>query len=334
MLRSTILPLILTAGLTAQQTTTAHAQDSLRGISGNSVPFGCLTTGLFAEGRSQIQIPVTLMPGPGAKLVGIAVQSTSNGGNGTLTYPLLRITVARNSASLSPTFANNLPSPQVVLNATNKTIAWVANAWTPILFTTPYVHDNQSALVIDIQKIVTPSTDLTSRTVQNANRTDLPRMINALGGPGSGAWNAATATVTTNFALTMRLLWESSGARPLPTLKLRSESTTQSGRQFPIGGTIEHTIEASPGSQVADFIGASTNPRATPGLFLSGRFWLVDFFGFGSGVVSATGTRSMTIPIPNQSSLIGSYLAFQSLVFDTPAAPWPLTNAVDCIINN
>src|SRR5688572_15823817 len=157
-----LLVLLLLSDLCAQQiTTTSYVQSSLGGPSGNSIPFGCSATGLFAQSRTQILIPAQYLPGPNATLTGIAVHSqTATGGNGTLTYPILTVTVSpTTAANLSPTFANNLISPSIVLQVANLQVQWVANSWTWILFSVPYVHDGRSGLVIEIQKVVNPTLD-------------------------------------------------------------------------------------------------------------------------------------------------------------------------------
>jgi hypothetical protein len=131
----------------------------------------------------------------------------------------------------------------------------------------------------------------------------------------------------------MRLLWEGAGRPIVPTLKLRSDDTTGSGNQFPRGGAIEHIVQASPGVPVVDLVGTGVNLRVTVSPLLAGRIWLRDLFTFGQGIVPASGTRTTTIPIPNQASVVGVHLAFQTLAFEAGGPKWPMTNVADCIIN-
>jgi hypothetical protein len=329
--------LLFLSALTAQQlATTTYVQGSFGGPYGNAVPFGCLTNGLFVEGRSQILIPAPLLPGPNAKLTGIGVHSqTTTGGSGTLTYPLLKITAARGSATgLSPTFASNLVSPVVVLNATNLPIQWVANSWTVIPFSTPYVHDGRSDLVIEIQKIVVPTLDLASRTIQNAGRTDLPRMINALGGAASGAHSAATATVTTNYAPSLQLRWTSASPPGVATLKVRSDAASTWANQFALGRSVDITVQGAPGAPVFHLIAPGIHIRTTTSPLLDGRLWLEGWLTWSQGILPASGETTITLPIPQNSALVGVYLAHQSIVAATPAPPWKVTNAADYYIRS
>jgi hypothetical protein len=338
MLRTTIAILAAAAGgLSAQATNaTAHVQETLLGYLGNSVPFGCTTTGLFVEARSQILIPAPYLPGPGARLTGIAVQSlTAAGGSGSLSYPFLGISVSplRASAALRPTFADNLPTPAVLLNASNLSIAWTAGAWTTIPFGATYTHDGASDLVIDIQKIVSPSLDLSSRTTQNSGRTDLPPMINAFGPSGSNAHRAAVATVTTNHAPSLLLLWSAGPGPEVPTLRLLGDPATNFARPFALGRDLVHTVEATPGAAVVHLAAPGLSRRVFAMPPFIGRGFLSDPFAIGTAIVPAGGEVSMRFTIPNQPALVGVYLAFQSLAADSAAGPWRFTNVADLFVN-
>jgi len=337
MLRPLLAPLLLGAALAAQQpNTTAYPQTALGGPYGNSVPFGCSTSGLFVEGRSQILIRAPYLPSPNAMLTGIAVHSqTASAGSGTLVYPLLRITISRSTAAvLSPTFDSNLTTPVIVLNEVNLPIHWVANAWTMIPFSTPYLHDGGSGLVIEIQKIVSPTLDVSSRTIQNSGRADLPRMINATGGAGSNARTATTATVTTNYPLAMQLRWTMANQQPVPTLKLRSDAASNFGNQFAIGRSIDHTVQAAPGVPVVHFVAPVLEATRLPSPLFVGRVWMSNQFPLSQGIVPASGETTLTIAIPNDAALVGAYLVFQSILVDAPAPPWRVTNAADCSIRS
>lgn len=196
MLRSLFATTLLLLPLTAQNSVSSYVQDTVTGAAGNAVPLGCGPTGLFVAGRSQILIPAAYLGCPNAIPGGLAaVGQNSVAASTSIRYASLRITLSRTTAStLSATFANSAPLPQVVRNATNLTVYYVAGVWTPIQFTTGYLHDGTSNLVIRIQKVVSPVGDATMKTIANAGRTDLPRMINALGGAGSNAHTATTAT--------------------------------------------------------------------------------------------------------------------------------------------
>jgi hypothetical protein len=324
----------LASALSAQVQTTAYVQESTIGNNGNAAALGCNPTGLFAESRSQILIPAQYLPGPGAVLLGLgALGASSSGTNTTLTYASLRITISPTTAtSLSPTFASNLPAPQTLLNVVNLTVNWQAAAFTPITFVNTYTHDGVSSLVVDIQKIVSPIGDATMKTVQNARRTDLPRMINALGNAGSGAHAATTATALSNSPLSLQLRWAGVGGAFTPTVKLKSDPAAPFHSQFAIGRSIDVTTEGEPGSLCAAFESLATAaPVTIPGMV--GQFWLDNPVALDVGVVPPAGRASAVQPIPNDPALVDLRLSFQSLVI-SPAWSWQWTNVADCIVTS
>ena len=174
-------------------------------------------------------------------LLGLAaIGQSSAGTNTTLNYASLRITISpTTAASLSPTFAANLPQPQTVLDVANLSVNWQAGAFTPITFVNSYTHDGQSALVIDIQKVVAPIGDASCKTIQNSRRTDLPPMINAFGLAGSGAHAAAVATATANSPISLELRWAGAAGAFTPTLKLKSDPTAPFRAPFGIGRPVD-----------------------------------------------------------------------------------------------
>jgi len=335
MLRSLFATIALLAPVAAQTTVSSYVQDSVTGFYGNTVPLGCASSGLFAQGRSQILIPARFLAGPNAALNGIAVVGhNSSAGNVTITYASLKITVSRTTAtSLSATFASNLPLPQVVLNATNLSVPYVAGTWTPIQFATTYLHDGTSNLVIEIQKVVNPLGDATMRTIQNAARTDLPRMINAFGGVGSGAHLAATATVTTNYALSMQLLWNGLSGTAVPTVRLLSNNGGAASNQFAIGTTVTHTVQGAPGALYINMqsLALLQPPRLLPPIV--GVQW-VDGVTIGLGILPAGGASTFGWAIPANAGLVGLYSAFQSVVAPAPFSQLFFTNVADCFVRS
>lgn len=329
------LVLALASVLPAQVQTTAHVQASTLGTFGNVPALGCSPTGLFAESRSQILIPAHHLPGPGAVLLGLeALGASSSATNTTLTYASLRITVSPTTAqSLQAAFAANLSSPQVVLDVQNLTVNWQAAAFTPITFAINYVHDGASALVLDIQKVVSPIGDASMKTIQNARRTDLPRMVQAFGGAGSGANLATTATVTTNPPLSLALRWGVAGGGHVPTLRLKSDPTAPFRAPFEIGQSFARLVQGEPGSLLLN-VGSTLRlepPAAFPGIL--GALWVGNPLVLDSGVMPASGLVSGSLSLPNDPSWVGLYLVFQSLVIEADG-DWRLTNAADCFVTN
>ena len=46
------------------------------------------------------------------------------------------------------------------------------------------------------------------------------------------------------------------------------------------------------------------------------------------------GVAALTIPIPNNPGLVGTYLTFQSITLDAGAAVPQFTNAADCFVRS
>jgi len=326
MFRTMLATFVLATGLLAQAQirVTAYPQESLTNGNGNLSPFGCVPPGSVAESHVQILILPQYLPGPGAVLLGLAAHAEVPAN---LVYPSLQITMSpTTSTSLGAGFAGNLPAPQLVLSATNLNINWQTGLWTPITLGTPYVHDGVSGLVIDIQKIVNPTTLGTNSTVNNTARNDFPAMAIAFGGIGSGASNATTATAFVP-ALSVELQWSG-----VPTVKLKSDRGGAMSNQFPLGGSIDHTVQGTGNSLYINLIGLTLNnpPQTLPPVV--GQFW-VNGVTMNLGLLPANGASTRTIPIPSIAGLVGTYVTFQSGTMDAGTGVPQFTNATDCYIN-
>lgn len=320
------IAIALTALGALGQNLTAHPQETTDNSSGNLVPFGVLTGGNFAEGRTHVLIRGVELPGPGAVLLGMDVHGQNNA---SLLYQSLDITVSPTQAtSLNPAFGNNLVAPQTLFSATNHQIVWNSQ-WVPITFTTPYVHDGSSALVIEIKKVVDPSTFvfLTCSTSSDPSRGDLPPMVYELGGPGSGAAQNAIGRFSAP-ALAVRLRWAGS-----PTVRVRSDRSGPNNNQFAIGGSITHTVAGSPNELFINLIAQSflTPPQALPPVIGE---WRVNGPTMNLGVMPAGGEAPTVINIPNDTLLVGQYFTWQSLTVAPGLSGAWFTNGVDAFVRN
>jgi hypothetical protein len=311
--------LLHSASLVGQQIVrTSHPQDSLQNSNGNLAPLGAQATGQAAEARTQILIRASELPGPGAQLIGLEVHAQSDV---TLIYSSLQIRVApTQNTTLSPTFAANLASPQLVLSQGALPVTYAQSSWTTILFGAPYVHNGQSSLVLDVQKIVDPATfalavmDVPSQPT----RPDLPRMIYAFGGPGSGASLSSSALVAAD-PLCVRLLWRSAS-----TMRHRSD-VAASGNHYALGTIVNLFVEATPGSSF--FVGYDDAllgvPVVVPGV--------PDFLRITApiatiGTVDATGIGALGVLIPLNPFLVGLRVVYQAGVFDVGTGSGRWTN--------
>ena len=316
------------SGLAAQQfVRTAHPQDTLQNNSGNLSPLGVFATGQAAEARSQILFRPLELPAPGAQLAAIEVHAQ---GTSTLLYSSLVVRVSPTLAgALVPVFAANLPAPVTVLQAQNLTVPYSAAGWTTIPMTTPfaYVHDGQSALVLEITKVISPNTIAATvmDTPSPPSRTDRPPMVYAFGGIGSGASNSLLATASGD-PLAVRLVWTG-----VPTMSHRSDPGP-SGNQYALGSTITYTVEGEPGSFYITTIDTALLPVPLQLPGISGLVYA--FSGFTNfGNLDAAGRAVNTVTIPPLQTFVGLYVVYQAGVLNAVTGVGQLTNAHDHFVN-
>lgn len=319
--------LATTSWLCAQQLT-AHPQETLQNGNGNLVPFGVISTGQFGDGRSQILIPASELPTEPALLLGLEVhcQATAS-----ITYAALDLTLAPTQATaLAMNFASNLgASPQQVLAATNLNVAYSSNAFTPFAFTTPYVHDGVSALVIDVQKQVQAAASypfLTMSTSSSPSRNDRPAMIYAFGTVGSGASTATSAT-TAATSLVVRLQWAG-----IATLRNRSDGQVN-GNQYGLGSTVTFTVDGPAHGfyALAIALGHLPAPQSLPAV--AGALLLSSPVVAGSGLLDGAGSATQLVTLPALSAFVGYRLFYQSGVIDLTNNAVRLTNGTDHFLN-
>lgn len=308
--------------LPAQQgALTSHPQDSIQNGNGNLAPFGAQPTGQAAESRSQLLIRSSELPGPGALLVGLEIHAQADA---TLLYQLLRIRVGNTAASgLSSNLTQNAQNAQTVLDASGFQVVYSVAGWTRIAFAAPFAHDGSSALVIDVQKVVDPLTlPLVVMDVPSPpSRPDLPRMVYAFGGPGSGASSATSALLSAD-PICVRLVWN--GA---PTLRHRSD-LGPSGNHYAIGTTIDVALTTTAGSPylLGFDVAFLASPIAVPGF--AGVLHVAPPIA-RLGFASASGVASWSLPIPPDPFLVGVDVVFQGGVLDLANGVLRWTNACD-----
>ncbi len=325
--RAALVAVLSVAGLVGQNLT-AHPQETLQGTSGNVVPFG-VGFGSSVESRTQLLVPKNELPAVPAVLIGIELQGLLPA---SVQFSSLQIDVAPTAAStLFPTLDGNLPvPPTTVLPAGPWSINFSTTAWVAIPFPVPYVHDGQSALVLDIRKIVNVagSAPLSGcSAVTTPMRTDRPRMIFANGNAGSGASQATVATVPPQNPISFRLRWLGT-----PILRNRSDAAT-SGNYHGLGGSATLKVQDNPGALWVLAADSSFLPTGVVLPAISGELRLPNPNLFAAGQLDASGLGSYVLPIPNDPSLIGSYLALQAATIDPTTLTILLTNGTDLFVN-
>jgi len=314
---------------------TAHPIDSLHAVYGQIIPLGCFSATNFDEGRTQHLILAPYLPPTPAVLSTIEVSPHVTGAF--VPYQSLTITMSLTTATtLGASFAANLPSPQVVFQQNNFSLAFPNSAvWVPIQLQNPFQYDGISNLVIEFQKVVdrpnNPNTPIIShQLVTYPARNDLPNAVWHYGVYGSGAATAPTATVIGAGKLLLHLVW--GGTRTLTIASTRIPTQPPVRDYFHLGATATLTVQGVPGEFFVNTIDVALlgTPVTFPPIIV-GNYWLQTFFNvFFTGVLDPMGRGPLSIVVPNAPMLVGLHIYFQSAT----AGPAGIifTNVADAII--
>ena len=323
----------LLAGALVAQNHVSYPQDSTTGGNGNNIAFGVSVGSSLDEGRYQQLIPSTHLPTTPAVIVGVEVVSTALTTHN-LTLESLQVTLSHdNRTQLDPNAAVNLPAPVVVLAAQNTALTYTPGQWSPIPFTTPFVYDGTSDLVIDVQKVfnrsVAPAPPPGGSSMSRAahpGRPDLPRSRWAFGGYGSGAASAATL----NFFGDPLLLRLQVGA--MPTTVLRGDRVNNNANFFAIGSPFDVEVRAQPNQLFGVFVSTSFQSPAVIAP-LGGSLLLAGPVILKVAMTGSTGIDTTTAMIPNDAGLVGTQLTWQSAVVSTSGTSGFFTCATDLFVN-
>ncbi len=313
----------------AAQNPLAYPQDSNQTSTGNLVPFGYggSTSRNFDEGRFQLLIPASHLPAPGTVFIGLEVWSTS--ANTSSFYTSLDIAISHSpNATLSTTFAANLPTPIPVYTQQNASMFWVRRQWTPISFQMPFLYDGVSNVVVEIRKVASPATGAPSLGHGTESRSDLPLARYVFGTLGSGASQAATAQTATRNLLKVRL--QVAG----PTLLLRGDPNAPSNNTFGLGGAFDVEVHAIPGTVFAILGSAGFgNPAQVPTVAGLSFLNLAAPATLSIGAVPASGISGINLVIPTDLNLVGTNLVFQAPTARSSYGSRAWTNASNLIID-
>jgi len=322
----------LLAGALVAQNHVSYPQDSTTGGNGNNIAFGVSTGASLDEGRYQQLIPRTYLPSTGAAIIGVEVVSMALFQHN-LTLQSLQVTLSHdNRTQLDPNAGTNLPSPVVVLAAQNTVLNYTPGQWAAIPFTTPFVYDGTSDLVIDVQKIfnrnVAPAPPPGGSSMSRAahpGRPDLPVSRWAFGSFGSGAANAPLL----NFfgdPLILRLQVGSA-----PTTVLRGDRVSN-GNFFAIGNPFDVEIRAQPSQLFGVFVSTSFS-APTPFPPVGGLLYLAGPQTLKIATTGPSGIDTTVVTLPSNPGLVGTHLTWQSAVVSTSGTSVLFTCATDLFVN-
>lgn len=327
--RLLLLSLALSWSATAQNPLfTAYPLDNPASSTSQNIPIAG-NNAAWDEARSQFLFPAAFLPGAG---VLTAIEWVANI-NGTTPYQRFEIWLDHTTSStLSATFASNLTAPQLVYAQSPGSITWVGGAWNTIQFQTPFVHDGQRNIVMEIRKQIDrvnnpPTATVSQRVLVWPRRTDLPVPIWAYGAFGSGMVDAATATTSYTTQILTRFQWQ--GQRTLTINSTRDVTGNSARAYFHLGATITTTVQGTPGEFEVSAIDAAFAPVPVSLPGINGNLWLFGPSTFAVGTIDPAGLSAHTTTIPNDTALIGLRVLFQSAVLGTGIQ---LTNVVDAPI--
>ena len=316
-------------GAAIAQSYTAHPIDNLASGTSQNIPIAG-NSASWDEARSHFFFPAAFLPSAGGLLTGIELVANITG-----TTPYERFEIwadLTQNPGLSTTFANNLTAPVLVYSQTPGSISWTGNAWTPLVFQTPFAYDGQSNLVLEVRKQINrasnpPSSSISHRVLTWPRRTDLPPPIWAYGAYGSGAVDAAVAQSTYSTQILMRLQWLGT---PTLTIDSTRDTTGNTARSyFHIGATWTAKTQGSPLDFYAAAIDTVLNPTALPVPVLSGGLWLSLPLLYNSGFLDGSGQATDTFQIPSNPGFVGLRFYLQTATLGAMSA---MPNSVDAPI--
>jgi hypothetical protein len=309
----------------------AYPQDTTLSRATASVPLGYARAPFpdVTEARFQQLIPATHLPTAPSAITALAFPVGGLGTSFGTDYARLEITVSATRATqLSTTYADNLPAPVVVLNATGQR-AWSFQQWNVLQLDRPIAHDGVSALVIDIRKVVRSSEALVVGTGIASNLLGAPpspRLAQGNFGPaGSGAANRTFADAPGFPPIQIRLQVDT------PTIALRSDPNPV-GVMFAIGGGVEVRVYGPAQAPYCAIVDTTFHARfELPGVVGAGI--VMPRAEFPLRVIDASGSDAINFVLPNDRGLVNQRFTLQAGVAIPNGAPtW--TNGAEFVVQD
>lgn len=300
--------------------------DTLHGLQGQTASLGSVPSNALDEARTQIRIPAHLLPPAADDIVSLEVAAQLPG----VVHYRSFVVILGHAATRAPRtrFASNLVDSTVVLSWRAKSVSYVPNGWTRLLFSTAFRYRGYGDIVVEIQKVIDPAqvrTAVSHQTVFGPVRFDLPATIATVGMAGSGAAGAATGAPQPATARLMTRL----RFRNAPTLVVDGAAATANRDTFHLGSLAQFTVYARPGDQFVMFVDNATEPSGSSIAGINGMMYLRRPLPWLGGPVDAVGVGRATLWIPPLASLVGIPFAFQSVRLGSTN---DFTNVVDAIV--
>lgn len=309
----------------------AFPQDTALSRSSAPLPLGYASAPFpdVTEARFQQLIPATHLPTAPSTITALAFPGSGIGSSLSADYARLEITVSATRANqLSPTFADNLPAPALVLSAPGPR-TWSPQQWNVLQLDRPIVHDGRSALVIDIRKVVRSTTALVISTGVASNMLGSPpgpRLAQASSGPaGSGAADSAVAGPQALLPIQIRLQVDT------PTITLRSDPNGV-GVMFAIGGGVELRVYGPAQSPYCAIVDTMFHPRfELPGVVGAGL--VMPRAEFPLRAIDSSGSDAINFVLPRDRQLVDQRFTLQAGVAVVNGSPtW--TNGAEFMVQD
>ncbi|MCB9919297.1 MAG: hypothetical protein H6832_12920 [Planctomycetes bacterium] len=298
----------------------------------NIVPLGGKAAGQTQDIRTQILVPKSALPAVGSKIRELAFAAASVG---KYQYQSCRIQLAHlpdaRAGTLSATFAQNLSGAVTVLDKTPFTYEFkVADSWQRVGLTSPFLHDGNHDLVVDIEI----RGAFFNGTSPGSRRSSTLETVYALGYDGkmTTGYGPFLAGAKLQFTLDNgSLLYvgtgckASNGKAPLLTFDVPPA----------LGGKTTATVDdVAPSLATLLFFGTSDQaygawklPFALDGIGATGCTLRTDVLLIFGATASASGSAQFQLVFPSDPKFSGVTVTAQGVVLDAKAnAPGLVTS--------
>ncbi len=274
----------------------------------NLIPWSPQWSTANGEYRYQLVVPSSLLGSQSIAIDEVAFRTCAPTLS-TFTSPMLEIRMSHTTlAPPSPTFALNLPNPQVVYPAGPITYVRTAGQWSPIRLPIPFVYDGSSSLTVEIRYSNGTSTSPSNSTDIQTSQQSFNYYRVIAWGPGAYNATAASGTAAVDFRGLYMRLDEVGGAGLLGSGTGKIGSTVALDLRGPADIGFPYQAATSLGQGPTIVGSRSISLTVDPLFIVSVRGVLPTVFVNYAGTIGASGRASAGIVIPPFPALVGIQL--------------------------